>query len=416
MSVLLRNLLRFGGLLRGLGLSVPAGRMLDIAAALNHVEIGRRSDFYFTLQALLVHRQQDLAVFDEAFRMFWRRPHGEWSQTDLRAMGEQRRIGSPEQAPTVNVGEQRTSSTRVETVERVAPLSYGNAPLSRTKDFAMFTDAELTQAKAMVAALEWTPGRRRTRRWMAASKGQIDLRRVPARSAKYGGELLGLPVRARRLKQRPLVLLCDVSGSMERYSRILLHFAHSLAANAGRLPLGVDRVEAFLFATRLTRVTNSLARRGADEAVRQILRELPDWGGGTRIGDALRSFNVNWARRVTGRGPVVLLISDGWDRGDPEELRREMGRLRRSCHRLIWLNPLLGSPDYRPLTRGMQAALPFVDDFLPVHNLASLESLAAHLNALQERSRPAVPRAGFGVSRSAAVASAPAQVNRPDAC
>jgi uncharacterized protein with von Willebrand factor type A (vWA) domain len=171
------------------------------------------------------------------------------------------------------------------------------------------------------------------------------------------------------------VLLCDVSGSMERYTRVLLHFAHSLAH-------GFDRVEAFLFATQLTRVTHEIARHGVDVAVTKVQRRVPDWGGGTRIGDALRRFNVEWARRVLGRGPVVLLISDGWDRGEPELVRREMGRLQRSCHRLIWLNPLLGSPDYLPLTRGMQAALPFVDDFLPVHNLVSLEALAQHLNAL----------------------------------
>jgi uncharacterized protein with von Willebrand factor type A (vWA) domain len=394
-STLLRNLLRFGRLLRTLGLPVPAGRMIDVAGALAYVDLARRNDFYFTLQALLVHRQQDLPIFDDAFRLFWRRPPGEWSPNDLRAIGEQRRIGPPEQAPPLaNSGQQRTSSSRVETVERVAPLSYGNTTVSRTKDFAAFTDTELAHAKAMVAALEWTPGRRRTRRWAPASKGRIDLRRVVARSARYGGEPLALPTRARLLKRRPLVLLCDVSGSMERYSRILLHFAHSLSTNAGHTPSGIDRVEAFLFATRLTRITNGLVRRGADEAVRRILRELPDWGGGTRIGDSLRAFNVNWARRVRGRGPVVLLISDGWDRGDPEELGREMSRLRRSCHRLIWLNPLLGSPEYQPLTRGMQAALPFIDDFLPVHNLASLESLAQHLNTLSGRRRGAGVRRG----------------------
>ena len=156
---------------------------------------------------------------------------------------------------------------------------------------------------------------------------------------------------------------------MERYARILLHFAHGLTRD-------LDRVEAFLFATRLTRVTHDLARHGVDRALAAVQRSVPDWGGGTRIGDALRSFNLHWARRVLGHGPVVLLISDGWDRGEPAVIRQEISRLQRSCHRLIWLNPLLGSPDYLPLTRGMQAALPFVDDFLPVHNLVSLEALA----------------------------------------
>lgn len=172
------------------------------------------------------------------------------------------------------------------------------------------------------------------------------------------------------------MLLGDVS--MERYSRMLLHFIHSLAGAPAR-------VDVFLFATRLTRITREIARRGPDETLLQVPRRVPDWGGGTRIGEALRTFNIRWARRVLTHGPVVLLISDGWDRGDPDVLGPEMARLQRSCHRLIWLNPLLGSAEYQPLTRGMQAALPFVDDFLPVHNLVSLEALAHHLNTLPAR-------------------------------
>jgi uncharacterized protein with von Willebrand factor type A (vWA) domain len=174
------------------------------------------------------------------------------------------------------------------------------------------------------------------------------------------------------------VLICDVSGSMERYSRLLLYFVHGLSHRLGR-------VETFLFATRLTRITRQLTARNATRSIHDIPSHLPDWAGGTRIGEALRAFNVHWARRVMRHGPVVLLISDGWDRGEPVLLRTEIARLQRSCHRLIWLNPLLGSPDYRPITRGMQAALPFIDDFLPVHNLESLEALGVHLNRLPPR-------------------------------
>ena len=190
--------------------------------------------------------------------------------------------------------------------------------------------------------------------------------------------------RACEVRRRPLVLICDVSGSMERYTRMLLHFVHGLSGREWR-------VETFLFATRLTRVTREMLRPRATTAVQAVARYVPDWGGGTRIGDALRTFNIQWRRRVMARGPIVLLISDGWDRGDPEILRREMARLSRSCYRLIWLNPLLGSPSYQPLARGMQAALPFVDDFLPVHNLASLEALAEHLNRLHDRRRATCP-------------------------
>ena len=165
---------------------------------------------------------------------------------------------------------------------------------------------------------------------------------------------------------------------MERYTRMLLHFMDGLAGRR-------EHTEAFVFATRLTRITRELAARSRRRPVPAISRLVPDWSGGTRIGDALRTFNTQWARRVMRRAPVVLLISDGWDRGEPEPLAREMSRLQRTSRRLIWLNPLLGSAEYRPLTRGMQAALPFVDDFLPVHNLASLESLAEHLNRLPVR-------------------------------
>jgi hypothetical protein len=183
------------------------------------------------------------------------------------------------------------------------------------------------------------------------------------------------------------VVLADISGSMERYTRLLLLFAYGLAAS---LP---QAVESFVFGTRLTRVTRELAGRDPDGALAAVSRRVPDWSGGTRIGEALRAFNFAWGRRVLGRGAVVLIISDGWDRGDPAALREEMARLQRSCHRLIWLNPLLGGADYEPLTRGIQAALPFTDDFLPAHNLASLEELARRLETLGPERRARRPPA-----------------------
>jgi len=387
LSFLLHNLLHFERLLHAMGLDVHAGRMPDVAGALQHVDIGRRSDFFFTLQSLLVHRQQDLAPFEEAFRVFWRPPPNEWSTSDLRALGEQRRMGTPK----VDVPGPEAGSADAELpvlpdrVEQVAAMTYSTQEVSRVKDFAQFTEEELQQAQAMLASLTWDLGVRRTERWHAARGAAPDLRRIVRRNIRHGGEWLTLPTRDRKSKRRPLVLLCDVSGSMERYARMLLHFIHSLAG-------GFDRVEAFLFSTRLTRVTRELARRSAAAVLPKLPQRVPGFGGGTEIGGALRTFNVRWARRVLGHGAVVLVISDGWDRGEPDVLRREMSRLQRSCHRLIWLNPLLGSPEYQPLTRGMQAALPFVDDFLPVHDLASLDALAAHLNSLPSR-RPARGRA-----------------------
>ena len=364
-----------------MGLDVHAGRMVDVVSALAHIDIGNRSDFYFTLQSLLIRRPQDLAKFDEAFRVFWRPPPGAWASQDLRAMGEQRRFGPPQLdalAGESTSTHEESVTTVDQTVERTAPLSYSGREVSRVQDFARLTEEELRRARAVIAAMSWNLGRRKTRRWTAGAGGVPDLRRIVRHNLKYGGEPVKLPRRERTLKRRSLVLLCDVSGSMDRYSRMLLYFIQSLAG-------GLDRVEAFLFATRLTRITRELVLHSVEDVVPAIPRRTPDWGGGTRIGAALRSFNIHWARRTLGHGAVVLLISDGWDRGEPELIRQEVSRLQRSCHRLIWLNPLLGSDNYQPLTRGMQAALPFVDDFLPVHNLSSLDALAAHLNALPSR-------------------------------
>lgn len=377
-TFLLANLLHFGRLLHSLGVVVQAGCMLDAASALEHIEIGRRSDFYFTLRTLLVRRHQDLPVFDEAFQAFWRRPPGE-SLEIARAPREPGRFGKPAiDIPLAQpeIPDAASPRTLAEPVERVAPMSYSAQGVSRLKDFAQFTKEELDRAQTVIATMTWDPGMRVTRRWTPGRGAAVDWRTLVRRSIGHGGEPLVIPRRKRALKRRRLVLLCDVSGSMERYARMLLHFMEGLA--------GRDRVEAFVFATRLTRITRELTPRHRRQSAPSIPGLVPDWAGGTRIGDAIHAFNVRWARRVMGHQPVVLLISDGWDRGEPEPLARELGRLQRTSRRLIWLNPLLGSPSYRPLTRGMQAALPFIDDFLPVHNLASLESLAEHLNRLPE--------------------------------
>jgi hypothetical protein len=249
----------------------------------------------------------------------------------------------------------------------------------RHKDFADLTSDELAAIKHLMANLVWRLGERRTRRRKPGPGEGVDLRRTLRRSFKYGGEVLEWAHREPKFKPRPLVILADVSGSMERYTRLLLHFLYSLAE-------GLDQVvETFLFSTRLTRITRQLRGRDVDQALREVSRAVSDWSGGTRIGEALKTFNFGWGRRVLGRGAVVLLISDGWDCGDVSLLHEEMARLQRNCYRLVWLNPLLGSPGYEPLTRGMQTALPFVDDFLPIHSLSSLEDLAEHLVRLDER-------------------------------
>ena len=357
--------------------------MLDAVAALELVGVRRKRDFRSTLRTVLVHRRRDIELFEEAFDTFWRAPKDRLTTLDLRSIGEQRKFRQPQVAPpSAGAGgedDPETGDSRGHHVDMTR--TYSAREVLRRKDFAEFTLQEVDSARRMLDDLDWQVGRRRSRRWAPGAGPAIDLRRAARRSLRYGGEMLDLPLLERREKPRRLTLICDVSGSMERYTRMLLHFIHSLADNW-------DRVEAFLFATRLTRVTDRLAHRGVDDAVGEVSRTVPDWAGGTRIGEAIKTFNYSWSRRVLGWGSVVLIISDGWDRGDPDLLGRETARLQRSCHRLIWLNPLLGSETYAPLTRGMQAALPFVDDHLPVHNLASLQDLSERLNRLPQH-RPA---------------------------
>ena len=378
---LLHNLLLFGRVLRSLGLEVHAGRMLQVVQALDYISVGRKRDFYHTLRTTLVHRQRDLALFDEAFRVFWRRPPGDRTTMDLRSLGEQRRYRQPQVGPPPPGSDSGGEGTREpgQEADRVdLTRTYAALEVLREKDFAKFTAQEMAQARAMMTELAWDLGVRSSRRWAPGPGASLDLRRTMRGNLKYGGEMVTLARRRRKVKPRPLVLVCDVSGSMESYTRMLLHFIHSMAG-------GLERLEAFLFATRLTRITHHLSHRGVDQAVSEVAKTVPDWAGGTRIGQAIKTFNYQWARRVIGWGAVVLIISDGWDRGEPELLGREMACLQRRCHRLIWLNPLLGSDSYQPLTRGIQAALPFVDDFLPVHNLASLEDLSRRLNTLPEQ-------------------------------
>jgi uncharacterized protein with von Willebrand factor type A (vWA) domain len=378
MSRLLDNLLIFGSVLRRAGIDVHPGRLLDVIEALGHVNLGARDEVYHTCRALLVHRHEQIVVFDRAFAAFWREHHE----------GEARSDPPPDESRAPAVAIEEVLAPDDLTAPSGADEAEGNAPTPERglktwsdlgaladKDFAAFTTDELAEAGAALSRLVWNPGERRTRRWVRGRGSRIDLRRAIAESHRTGGDVVKLFRRARRVRPRPLVLLCDVSGSMERYSRVLLHFAHAITWRH-------HRVEAFLFSTQLTRITRQLRVRRPDEALAAVSRSVPDWSGGTRIGGAVKEFHQRWGRRVLNGGPVVLLISDGWDRGDPGELGDQMARLQRSCHRLVWLNPLIGTADYAPLTRGLQAALPFVDDFLPARTLTNLADLAIHLNAL----------------------------------
>lgn len=376
MSRLLDNLLLFGRVLRGAGVDVHPGRLIDVLDALPHLDLRSHDDVYYTCRALLVHRKEHIPVFDRAFAAFWRShlaveeaaPQDVESALGRTVTSEAAVAFVPIAADVGELGVDEPASTE----SRALWSDVGGIT---DKDFAGFTTEEIATARTALARLEWSPGERRTRRWARGRGPRLDLRRAIADSLRTGGEIVALPSRARRLHPRPLVLLCDVSGSMEQYTRLLLHFAHAVTARH-------HHVEAFLFATELTRITAQLHMRRPDAAVAAVSRAVRDWSGGTRIGSALKTFHQRWGRRVLNGGPVVLLISDGWDCGDPAELRDQIARLQRSCHRLIWLSPLAGTPGYEPLTRGLVAALPYVDDFLPARTLRNLADLAAHLNAL----------------------------------
>jgi uncharacterized protein with von Willebrand factor type A (vWA) domain len=399
LAPVLTNLIDFGRVLRIRGLDVHSGRMLDVIQALQHVDISSRDEVYHTCRALLVHRREDLGLFDRTFDQFWR--------GTIRRQKKSARPAAPPAPEAPDASEKTAAPPRASLSPRllqeaVSAVASPHEAAARTwsdvatfaqKDFSEFTADEIALARAAVDRIVWDPGRRRTRRWVAGRGRRIDVRAALARSLRTGGDTVVLPRRRRRLRPRAIVLLCDVSGSMEPYSRMLLHFAHAMSRRHGR-------VEAFVFSTAVTRITPELRLSRLDEAAAAAARIVPDWSGGTRIGDSLRQFHQRWTRRVLHRAPVVLLVSDGWDRGEPAILRDQVARLQRSCHRLIWLNPLIGTTDYAPLTRALQAALPHVDDFLPVRTLTNLVDLALHLNSLatsaHARSAPARPRRSPG--------------------
>jgi hypothetical protein len=391
---LLRNLLLFGRVLRGLGLDVNPGRMIDLVTALQFISIGNRSDFYHAARALLVHRHEDIAGFDEAFDFFWRRRGPRLASADLNALGERRRRRRPQVVPPplhegTEVHDEGTASDSDEPPLLQAQLTFSAREILRRKDFGELTGEETEAVRRMMSEIVWRVRERKTARRRPGHGRLLDLRRTVRRNLKYGGEILDWAEREPKVKPRPLVIIADVSGSMERYTRLLLLFTYGVARALDQ------KIEAFVFSTRLTRITRQLRERNLDRALREVSQAVPDWSGGTRIGDALRSFNFEWGRRVLGHGALTLVISDGWDCGEPAILRDEIARLQRNSRRLIWLNPLLGAPEYEPLTRGIQTALPYIDDFLPVHNLASLEELAKHLGGLSER-RPARRQQGRG--------------------
>lgn len=381
---LLQNIVLFGRMLRAVGMDVTPTQILDLVESLDHIDLRQRQDVKDAAQAIFVSHRDFLPLFDQAFDLFWQvREKNELAGLDLSAFIQHLNQPSPEEEtvePT-QTGQDGPEGDAEDDeqepiVERV--YTYSAREVLRQKDFGDLTPTEMTEIQSLMKKMTWELEQRRTRRKSPASNGvYLDMRRTLRQNMRYGGQPMQLTWRSRRLKRRPLVVISDISGSMERYSRVLLKFIYAISN-------GLDNVEAFVFSTRLTHITRQLKHRDIDMALNEASSAIHDWAGGTRIGDALKTFNYEWGRRVLGQGAIVLIISDGWDRGDIDLLAHEMRRLQLSCHRLIWLNPLLGMENYEPLTRGIQAALPHIDDFLPVHNLASLEQLGQLLERLSE--------------------------------
>ncbi len=375
------NLVAFARLLRRAGLPLGPAELLAGAAALEAIEIGDKAQVHAALRATMVHKHEHFFLFDHAFSLFWRDPEAgahAAAMALMDGMKEQpkpspasRRMAEamqgdrpnpprpPEQPPEDRVDMSFTVSER----ERL-----------QTMDFEAMSAAELNAAKKEIRKLVLPLDARPTRRFRPDHAGPYtDLRATIREGLRTGGEIMDIARRRRVVRPPPLVALCDISGSMARYAQILVHFLHAVANDR-------DRVHTFLFGTRLTNVTRQLKHRDAEVAFEMVAHAVPDWSGGTRIGESLEGFNKAWSRRVLGQGAVVLLITDGLDREGAKGLAEATDRLRKSCRRLIWLNPLLRYAGFQPKSQGIRAMLPHVDEFRPVHNLASLRDLVSVLS------------------------------------
>ncbi len=378
------NLAAFGRLLRRTGLPVGPTETMAAMDALTRIDIGDRRQFHAALRAVMLRRREHFEIFDQAFALFWRDPDA-GRHAAMMAMLEGQKA-PPEKAPpaarrlaeAMQGGPKpppKPPEDRPPEIDMTATVSA--AERLQGMDFEAMSADEIAQAKRAIRKLVLPLDERRTRRFRPDPSGPVaDLRATVRESLRTGGEILGLKRRRRVTRPPPLVALCDISGSMARYAQVLIHFLHALANDR-------ERVATFLFGTRLSNVTRQLRHRDAEVAFEQVAKAVPDWSGGTRIGESLTRFNRDWSRRVLGQGAVVLLITDGLDRDGAEGLADATERLHHSCRRLIWLNPLLRYDRFEPKSQGIRAMLPHVDEFRPVHNLASLSALVASLSSPQ---------------------------------
>jgi uncharacterized protein with von Willebrand factor type A (vWA) domain len=389
-QLLLGRAVGFGRALRRAGLAVDLAAAIDFARALDIVDIGDREQVKAAGAAVFVRRKDDREPYDATFERYWRLRlqldgdgvlDDEWSElvpADGQAMGEDvplqgdERMERGEDDAGVPMPAEHDESGEAGEADMltIAPDAYSKLEALRHREFDRMTSAELRDAERLVDLLVPKLERRRTRRYELHPHGRrLAPRAMFRRNLSTGGEIVEWVWRRPVQRPRPLVVICDISGSMERHSRLLLRFVQALAASSA------VKTESFVFGTRLTRVTRLLRDRDRDRALARVADSVTDWAGGTRIGESFHEFNVRWARRTLRTSGVVIVVSDGWDRGDPALVAVEAARLRRNCHRLVWLNPLAGTAGYQPLAAGMRAAFPYIDDFLAAGTIASLERL-----------------------------------------
>jgi uncharacterized protein with von Willebrand factor type A (vWA) domain len=382
---LAENVMHFARLLRAAGLRIGPDRVLDCVRALDITGARqfppRREDWYWTMSAVLLSRQEQRPIFDQAFAIFWRDPKLAEKMMQMLLPQAYGRGVKPEteqsQRLTDALMQQRREAQeeREERIETEARLSFSSREVLQRMDFDTMSAAELAEARRMISELRLPLPVVRTRRKRISPNGKaVDLRATLRQSFRDGGDIIPLVRAAPRELHPPLVVLCDISGSMNPYARMFLHFLHAITNDR-------DRVAVFVFGTRLTNITRQLRHRDVDVAMAKVSAAIQDWSGGTRIGASLREFNYRWSRRVLGQNACLLLVSDGLDREAGEGLGEEMERLAKSCRRLIWLNPLLRYEKFEARPAGVRAMLPHVDLFLPVHNLKTLVDLAKALNA-----------------------------------
>ena len=409
---LLAEAVGFGRALRAAGLAVDMAASIDFARALTFVDIGNKGVVRDAGAALFVRRRDDREVYDRVFAQFWRRRGRKLPRPRLEGLipdAERDEEGDPAAADEGGEGHDATMSELASMGVQVAsdsdeegeiegvtisPDAYSRGELLRHRDFDRMTAAELRDAERFVDLLRPRLERRRTRRFELHPHGRRVAQRAMFRQNLATGELTEWVWRRQIREPRQLVVLCDISGSMERHSRLLLRFVQALART------NEVRTESFVFGTRLTRVTRIMKDRDRDRALARVADTVTDWAGGTRIGESFRDFNHRWARRTLRTSGIVIVVSDGWDRGDPALVAAETARLRRNCHRLVWLNPLASAPGYQPLAAGMKAAFPFIDDFLAAGTLASLERLGEVLSG----SSQGTARRGSAVTHATSVA------------